>query len=256
VTPVLIPIINGKELTRNCIKSVLAQDVPCEVFVLDNGATDGSGEMLRAWADDRIHYIAARKPSVAASWNFGLKWLFAQGHAAVLVLNNDTELRPDTVRWLLADGGPFVTAVGAVEKEKIRPQIGGSYKGREDASWVDGDHWLASPDASAKRPHPDFSCFLIRKVCYEQVGPFDEGFDGAYCEDSDYHVRMMQAGITAEALELPFWHLGAGTIKNDPSEATPIQQAADRNRKRFKEKYGVEVGSPQYYALFGHGEPQ
>jgi len=107
-----------------------------------------------------------------------------------------------------------------------------------------------------KRPHPDFSCFLIRKACYEQVGPFDEGFDGAYCEDSDYHVRMMQAGITAEALELPFWHLGAGSIKSDLSEATPIQQAADRNRKRFKEKYSVDVGSPQYYALFGHGAPE
>lgn len=238
MTPVLIPIINGRELTRNCINSVLAQDVPCEAFVLDNGATDGSGEMLRAWADDRIHYIAARKPSVAASWNFGLKWLFAQGHAAVLVLNNDTELRPDTVRWLMADGGPFVTAVGAVEKEKIEPPY-------------------IPPDPSKKRDHPDHSCFLIRKSCYEAIGGFDEEYEGGYVEDAEWHLSMYRAGIPAVCLELPFWHLGAGTIKNsDPEMMREIQLRADHNRSRFKERHGAEVGSPEYYALFGHGAPE
>ena len=238
MTPVLIPIINGRELTRNCIKSVLAQDVPCEVFVLDNGATDGSGEMLRAWADDRIHYIAARKPSVAASWNFGLKWLFAQGHAAVLVLNNDTELRPDTVRWLLADGGPFVTAVGAVEKEKIEPPY-------------------TPPDPSKKRPFPDYSCYLIRRDAWDLVGPFDENFEGAFCEDLDHHIRLHKAGIKAEALELPFYHVGSATINTaDADMRTEISTKAQRNRDYFKQKWGVGVGSPQYYALFGHGEPQ
>jgi len=262
MTPVLIPIINGKELTRNCIKSVLAQDVPCEVFVLDNGATDGSGEMLRAWADDRIHYIAARKPSVAASWNFGLKWLFAQGHAAVLVLNNDTELRPDTVRWLLADGGPFVTAVGAAEKEKIAPQIFGSIKGgvftKGKEFEIQPEEYYAPPDPAMKRPFPDYSCYLIRRECWDIVGPFDENFLGAFCEDLDHHIRIHKAGMSAMCLELPFYHVGSATINTaDEPLRKDISAQAQKNREYFKKKWGVGVGTSEYYAIFGgHGEPQ
>ncbi len=233
MTPVLIPIINGRELTRSCIKSVLAQDVPCEVVVLDNGATDGSGEMLRAWADDRVTYIAARKPSVAASWNFGLKWLFGNGHAAVLTLNNDTELRPDTVRWLLADGADFVTAVGTTEKEKINPPY-------------------LPPDPTKKRPHPDHSCFLIRKRAWDIVGPFDENFEGAYCEDLDNHIRLHKAGIKAEALELPFYHVKSATINTaDQALRDEISAKAQRNRDYFQKKWGVGVGTEAYYEIFG-----
>ncbi len=231
--PVLIPIINGRELTRACIKSVLAQDVPCEVMVLDNGATDGSGEMLRAWDDDRITYIAARKPSVAASWNFGLEWLFSHGHDAVLVLNNDTELRPDTVRWLLADGGDFVTAVGTTEKAKIDPPY-------------------LPPDPTKKRPHPDHSCFLIRKRAWDLVGPFDENFEGAYCEDLDNHIRLHKAGIKAEGLELPFYHVKSATMNiADQALRDEISAKAQRNRDYFQKKWGVGVGTEAYYEIFG-----
>ncbi len=233
MTPVLIPIINGRELTRSCIKSVLAQDVPCEVIVLDNGATDGSGEMLRAWDDDRITYIAARKPSVAASWNFGLEWLFSHGHDAVLVLNNDTLLRPDTVRWLLADGGDFVTAVGTTEKAKIDPPY-------------------LPPDPTKKRPHPDHSCFLIRKRAWDLVGPFDENFEGAYCEDLDNHIRLHKAGIKAEGLELPFYHVKSATMNiADQALRDEISAKAQRNRDYFQKKWGVGVGTEAYYEIFG-----
>lgn len=262
MTPVLIPIINGRELSRACIKSVLAQDVPCEVFVLDNGATDGSGEMLRAWADDRIHYIAARKPSVAASWNFGLKWLFAHGHDAVLVLNNDTLLRPDTVRWLVADGGPFVTAVGTVDKEKIAPHIffqmnGGTFTKGQEFEIKEYERHYAPPDPAMKRPFPDYSCYLIRRECWDIVGPFDENFLGAFCEDLDHHIRIHKAGMTAMCLELPFYHVGSATINTaDEPVRKEISAQAQKNREYFKQKWGVEVGSSEYYQIFGTGSPQ
>src|SRR6185369_5613182 len=109
--------------------------------------------------------------------------------------NNDTLLRPDAIRHLVNDQGPFVTCVGTNDKSKIDPPY-------------------TDPDPQMKRVFPDFSCFLIRKECYEEVGEFNEACNGAYTEDSDYHVRMHRMGITAMALEIPFWHLGAGTIKN------------------------------------------
>jgi hypothetical protein len=41
----------------------------------------------------------------------------------------------------------------------------------------------------------------------------------------------------------------------DEEEARRISEQANRNRAYFKQKHGVEVGSAEYYALFGHGEP-
>lgn len=234
-TPVIIPLLNGLDLTRNCVESVLAQDVPVSILLLDNGSTDGT----EAWARElvkaelRVEYLRAMLPSVSASWNYGLACAFKKADAA-LVLNNDTQLRPDTVRHLLADGGGFTTAVSVREPERIRPPY-------------------IPPDPSRRRPHPDFSCFLIRREVYELVGPFDENFKRAYAEDSDYHVRMHRAGVRAECLEISFLHVdaGSGTIKHStPAESLQIQVQADRNREYFHQKWGFRVGSPEYYASF------
>jgi GT2 family glycosyltransferase len=101
-----------------------------------------------------------------------------------------------------------------------------------------------------KRPHPDFACFLIRRRVYEQVGPFDEGFQGAYCEDWDYHVRMAKAGVKAYCLDLPFLHHVSATEKSsDLAESRRIQARAAKNREYFKRKWGFEGASEEYYAI-------
>lgn len=234
-TPTIIPVLNGLDLTRACVESVLAQDIPVSILLIDNGSSDGT----EAWARElerterRFEYARAMCPGVAASWNFGLGWALARSDAA-WVINNDTVMRPDTLRHLLADGGGFVTAVSVREPERIRPPY-------------------IAPDPSRKRPHPDFSCFLIRRETYELVGPFDENFKMAYAEDSDYHVRMHRAGIHAECLEISFLHVdsGSGTIKRStPAESIEICCQADRNREYFFQKWGFRVGSPEYYAHF------
>ena len=170
----------------------------------------------------------------------------------VLVCNNDVVLRPDTYRWLVDDGGGFVTAVGTKDEEKIKPL---PYEHRDANGKLIGGGY-ARPDPSAKRPHPDMSCFLIRRSTWELVGDFNEAFYPAFVEDADYHVRMHRAGIKAESLELPFYHAGSATVNNaDPNEQKYIRRQADKNRELFKTTYGFGVGSDAYYQEFGHGKP-
>ena len=38
-------------------------------------------------------------------------------------------------------------------------------------------------------------CFMITKAIYDEVGPFDEWFSPAFCEDTDYWHRAWQLGI-------------------------------------------------------------
>lgn len=235
--PIIVPVRNGLYLTRKAIKTFQAQDIGgVSIIVVNNASSDGTSEYLQTQYDVmQMHFDPPQ--SVAASWNRALDWAFKAGAAYALVVNNDVELRPDTYRHLVADGGGFVTAVGTRDPEKIKPP------------YID-------PDPAQKRPHPDFSCYLIRREVYRRVGPFDENFLIAFVEDQDFHVRLHRAGIPAVALELPFLHHGSMTIKTaEPAEIRKIQIQADKNREYFKKKYGVYAGTPEYYALFGHPAP-
>lgn len=236
---ILCPIRNGREMTRAALRTFLAQDIgDVGVLFIANAPDDGTLEMLSAYFDPRVH-VSYRNPplGVAASWNAGLKWIWAQGAQYALVVNNDVELHPQTYRLLVEDGGPFVTAVGVKERAKY-------------------EAWCGTP-VEPKRPHPDFSAYLIRREVWDKVGKFDEDYEGAYAEDSAYHLRMHRAEIHAYCLDLPFLHHACGTIKNaSPQEATVIQERANRNRERFKAQHGVEVGSPEYYKLFNSTAPE
>jgi len=86
---------------------------------------------------------------------------------------------------------------------------------------------------------------------WEKVGKFDECFEGGYVEDCAYHVRMHRAGVYAYTIGIPFYHVGAGTIKNaSPKEAKEISERAHNNREVFKGMYGCYPGTIEYYKLF------
>lgn len=249
--PVLIVILshNNLKLTRAAIQSALLQEdyagpiypgsLPDSrhrdnigLIVLDNASTDATPQWLAANRGFST-IMFTQQQSVAYCWNYVLEWAFspvnANKYEGVLMLNNDTEIRPDTVKWLMADPAPFVTAVSVRSESELN---------------------FPSPPTT-RRPHPDFSCFMIKPVAWKKTGRFDEGFEIAFAEDCDYHVRMHMAGVPAVCIDLPFVHHGSQTIKRaDPAEARKIERAAQRNRERFAEMYGCEPGTPAYQAIF------
>lgn len=227
---IVMPVRAGIAMTRRAVESALRQHVDGGVVLnaIDNGSTDGCAAYLRALNGSVILQTYARPQNLHRVWNQALRLAFEKLHVEhVLVINNDVVLRPDTYRSLLADGGMFVTGVGV-------DTIEGTYQ--------------ANP--LSRSPHPHFSCFLMRKVCWDRVGAFEESYY-AYAGDCSYHVRMHRAGIDAHSIDLPFYHVGSGTLKSvDHKTRDEIQGLADADRATFEKQYGCAIGSDAYGKLF------
>ena len=229
---------NNLDLTKQAVRSFLAQDIgDIRLFIFDNGSTDGTGAWLRAALEPEQVVVSygSKHRSVAQCWNKGLRMLFKTTDR-VLVCNNDVVLNPATYSSLvflstatLGPDYPLATAVGV----------------------SDVSQFLLPTMDKPPRPHPDFSCFLVWKHFYEEVGEFDEAFTPAFCEDNDYHCRIKKHGLEAYCFDIPFYHVGSATVKTaSPEDQQRIQKAADANRAYFKQKWGFEVGSPEYEEFF------
>lgn len=224
---ILIIARDNLHLTKKAVASALAQTVPCDVMVIDNCSSDGTIWWLHTKPVVMITTI--KQKSLAACWNYGIKAFWKAGENRILVLNNDVEIGPSFYCDLCANGGPFVTGVSVNSKDQI------------------GSSW----NINNERPHPDFSAFMISKQVTDKIGWFNEDYFPAYCEDSDYHVRMHRAGIKAVCVDLPFYHAAAQTLKQaGEGEQARIRRGADANRERFRKTYGCLPGSEDYEALF------
>lgn len=231
--PVVIVTRNNLHLTKRTLKSVLEQDVPVEVLVVENDSSDGTAQYLATKHLTVIH--TQEQWALAKCWNVALQRLWKAGWKSALVLNNDCEVAPCTARVLSAMNWPFVTCVSVNSEEQFN---------REPE--IDLDRLRATA-----RPHPDYSCWMIRKEVTDKNIWFNEECFPGYCEDSYHHKSLHDTGITARCIDLAFLHHGASTLKHaTPREARIIREGADRNRQRFKAKYGCLPGTPAYEALF------
>jgi len=222
---------NNLHLTKKAVNSL--QSCVDNVLVVDNHSSDGTAEWLRAKRTLAMYPQVVK--SLAWCWNTALKHIWKAGYTEALVCNNDIEVRLDTYSMLVSTPYEFVSCVSVDSKS----QVG-----------VAGDKSTEYLIRSA-RPHPDFSCFLIRKTVTDAIGFFNESYYPAYCEDCDYHVRMHRAGIKAMCVDLPFLHHGAQTVKQASiGEQIRIRRGAEENRERFRVKYGCLPGTPEYSKLF------
>jgi GT2 family glycosyltransferase len=231
MNPVLILTRNNLALTKRCVESVRKQDVPVELYVVDNGSTDGTEE----WLGERMRGFYTKlgiNLGVSWAWNHGLGYLLSPimlaSRTHCLVIGNDTVLPPWFYRELLSYDVPFVTGIA-----------------------VDSMDAIQTPAPRMPLcPSPDFSAFLIRKDCWDKVGPFDERMK-LYASDCDYHVRAHRLGVPLWKANVPFYHERSSTLRlAPPGEKAQIQEQANKDREMFRSLYGCLPGTKEYEALF------
>ncbi|MDS0300284.1 glycosyltransferase family 2 protein [Halogeometricum sp. S1BR25-6] len=106
------------EDTAECLRSLRSVEYPnYDVIVVDNGSTDGSGERLAAEFDWCTFVFNDENRGFAGGNNPGIERALSTGADYVLLLNNDTVVRPDFLAPLVetAEESDDVAAVGGVQ---------------------------------------------------------------------------------------------------------------------------------------------
>jgi len=240
---IVIPVINHVDMTLAAVASIQSQYETYTVIV-DNGSTDGTREAFAYMTTGRYIDNGENK-GLTIAWNQGVSACFEAGCNYILLANNDIVLHPKTIDNL-------------VETLEQHPDWGMA-TGVNDKGWADehgGPQAIGQKEIAAVesvRPHPDFSCFMVRASIFDQLrrfelkhspmdpnpGFFDEEFSRrgkAFYEDNDLHFRLHRAGIPAFCTDrAPYYHYASVT-----AGSTGITSGI--NRDYFVEKWG---GSPQ-----------
>lgn len=252
-----MPVLAQPEYTRAAIADVLVQSIPTRLLVINQGVEQDFREELELIAEEHSDRACLWShqpplPSLSATWNRALDFVWAAGGTEALVINNDVRLHRRTVQVLRTIqqriGSLFVSCVGRREEDWF-PDINDQLA----ELWIDP---IDEDQRQIGRGGPDFSCFLISRACHTDFR-FDERFIPAYCEDLDYHRRLLLAGLGDRiySVNLPYLHYAAGTMKGvDDRTRERIGRAIDTgSRAYYQEKWGGPVNGETYLAPFGKG---
>ncbi len=166
------------------IESVLAQTRSVEeIVVIDDGSTDGTGDVLRERYGDRIRYVYQPNAGVSAARNHGMS--IAQGRYFALLDSDDEWLPEKTARqieWMEAHPD-FGMVLCDVERIDAQRQVIDIFHRREvirEDGWA--LRWIIHNPALAP------ASAILRREVFADVGGFDERLRTA--EDIDFHLRI------------------------------------------------------------------
>jgi GT2 family glycosyltransferase len=210
---VIIPNFNGKEMLRECLRSIQSQTYGnCEVIVVDNNSTDGSPEIVRKeypW----VVLLPTERIGIAQACNRGIKG--AKGGIIVTMLNNDMTVDREWLKHLVAalDSRDVGIVGGKIYNygTKVIQAAG---------NWIDWHVGICGQIGNGQTDTGQYDDFrevdyvdvpTVRRDVLNVIGGIDEGFS-FYYTDVDFCVRAKQAGY--KVLYVPaavMWHRLAAT---------------------------------------------
>lgn len=212
---IIIPTHNRRDILRRCLAAATSQDYPnFEVIVVDDGSTDGTGEMVRR-EFPAVRYIR-QEPNrgPAAARNRGIE--AASGE--IIAFTDDDCLLPPDFLSRLANGYrryPEVAGVGGY-LEAPDALLQTNPFARYEA-YVTHQVYHAGPEeylGGFECPAGGTNSMSYRKAVLLEVGGFDESFPYAAGEDADLKWRVVQRGYRLLYIPVKVIHLQPYTFRS------------------------------------------
>ena len=166
---VIVPVYNVAQYLPQCVDSILSQDYGnLEVILIDDGSTDGSGEICDRYAalDSRVRVIHQKNGGAAAAKNAGLR--LATGEYLAFA-DSDDYLEPGAYGFLMK----VLLENGA---DAVQGSFREVYRNRAEEQRI-SEEILEGYDYLLRFPK-DFSCALLWNKLYRRAL-----FDGVFFEE-------------------------------------------------------------------------
>lgn len=226
---VIIPTYQSIQFIRETIESVLAQTYRnYEIIVVDGGSTDGTKELLNSY-EDRINVIVQKGKGISNARNVGVR---ASNGEYIAFVDSDDLWLPKKLEIQMKFFNEKSFKVGLIYSDafffpeeknlkfdslanKRAFQIGKPHRGRILK------HLLMENFIPA-------STVLIRKLCFERVGLFDESL--RLCEDIDMWMRI------AESFEVDYQDVVLAKIRLRTGSLTQDREQLFRSQMAHRKK--------------------
>ena len=183
---VVIPVHNGGDGLRRCLEALAASSrPPDEIIVVDDGSTDGSGELARQQGA-RVIRLDDQPHGPAFARNRGAE--IAQGDVIVFI-DADVAVHPGTLARMatcLTEEPDIAALFGSYDAEPPARGLVTRYKNLLH-------HYVHQ---HSQREASTFwsGCGAIRREVFSDVGGFDESFACASVEDIELGGRLRRGG--------------------------------------------------------------
>lgn len=201
---ILLTCFNRREKTVAFLRSLAKVHRPencvLDIFLVDDGSTDGTGDAVRKFATEHDLCIKVIVGTGSLYWCGGMRlaWQVALAEETIthqafdyfLWANDDVELRPNALNSLLfVAASPEYTPCGVVCGAFCDPQDGCfTYGGRSE-------RMLLRPNGAPQEcRYIHGNTVLVPRSTYEKIGMFDEQWNHGF-GDTDYGLCCIKAGL-------------------------------------------------------------
>ncbi|MBU2567619.1 MAG: glycosyltransferase [Elusimicrobia bacterium] len=222
---IVMPIYNGKKYIEKAVESILIQAFSdFELIIIDDGSTDGSGELLKDKFGDKIKYVYQKNKGAAAAVNKGIS-LSLGGYIAFC--DQDDWWLPEKLKrqvdFLEGNKGMAMVYGDALMADENGKILDETWMQLRAVRYYEGSY----SDCVVRLFDRNFICaplsVLVRKNVFDAIGLFNEKFSSAY--DYDYWFRLLEAGFKIGYIKEPLvvWRTHEGQKSRDIHRAKAMQ---------------------------------
>lgn len=234
------------DYTKKCVQSIRTYTNPTqyELIIVDNGSTDGTREWL-VQQNDIKYLLNDQNEGFPKGCNLGAS--LADENSSLLFLNNDTEVSEN---WL---NNLNIALYNDELTGAVGPATSYDFYGVEDELGPLGfkDQNIARIQAFASKNNKSDPkrwdlqneligfCMLIKRKAWDAIGNFDERFTPGTYEDTDYSVRLLDAGYhLVLCKDCYVHHYGSRSFHHKTKK---YQELLNKNSYQFAEKWNFRA---------------
>lgn len=216
---------NPMHWADKCFGSLVSSNIPIDIFVVDNGSTDGGQSYIKQHWSNIIFHQSEINLGFARANNIGLRYAVDNNYDYVFLLNQDAWIEKDTIEKLL------LTCQNADRVGVVSPmQLTGDYSALDKrfanylSSELISDVYLNSIKSEYEVEMVSAAAWLLPISTIQRIGGFDTLLFTHYGEDDNYAQRVQYYG-------LKLYINPQCTICHDRATRTADQQ--ENNYKKF-----------------------